>query len=420
MNRQITASLIAGIGLWLTLLGLLAYWNLAQDLNSQRRIYLDTARSAFSLIVTMREWNSLHGGIYVPVTDDVQPNPYLEDPNKVITTTNNLVLTKLNPAYMTRLIGELASQKQDIHFHITSLNPIRPQNQPLDWEAAALTAFEDGTTPEYADYVQADPVSVFRYMAPLYTAQSCLKCHASQGYQLGDIRGGISVSVPARITPNWAILISHAIIALAGSGLIAGFGLRLGRTMQELENQSNRDDLTQIHNRRFFDESLAREFGSSQRLKTPLTIALCDIDHFKAYNDTYGHLAGDECLRQVAQALKEVVRRPSDLVARYGGEEFAILLPHTPAEGGVVIGDLLRSKVEALHIPHSASAINAYVTISVGLATMTGQVTDKRLFVQAADQALYQAKAQGRNTVAFADLSVPPSDTAQPIPPPLA
>jgi diguanylate cyclase (GGDEF)-like protein len=401
MANRMKAYIAGALTIWILLIGGSAYWNVSQALNAQRQIYLDTARSSFSLIVAMREWNSRLGGIYAPITGAIVPNPYLMDPARDITTTTGLTLTKLNPAYMTRLVAEVASEKDNLNFHITSLKPIRPENKAEAWEAAALTSFEDAGQKEYSAFSAGGSGLLFRYMAPLITQQSCLKCHASQGYQLGDIRGGISVTVPARLDPNWALIVSHLIVALGGSILILVFGAQLDRTLQALQAQSHLDGLTQIYNRRYFDEYLQREFLAARRRKLPLSVILGDIDLFKAYNDTYGHQAGDECLKQVAQALRSVLKRPGDLVARIGGEEFGIILPDTPSESMLVLGDLLRSKIESLQIPHRASTVSDYVTISLGLTTDVDLAGGQKALIHTADQALYRAKAQGRNAVVF-------------------
>jgi diguanylate cyclase (GGDEF)-like protein len=401
MANRMKAYITGAVAIWILLIGLSAFWNVSQAVNNQRQIYLDTARSSFSLIVTMREWNSRLGGIYAPITGTVAPNPYLADPARDITTTTGLTLTKLNPAFMTRLVAELAREKNGINFHITSLKPIRPENKAEAWEAAALTSFESNSQAEYSDFSSSGSSLVFRYMAPLVTQQSCLKCHAQQGYQVGDIRGGISVTVPARLSPNWALLISHLIIALGGGFLIIVFGNQISNTLGALQAQSHLDGLTLIHNRRYFDEYFQREYLAARRRKMPLSIIIGDIDYFKAYNDTYGHQAGDECLIQVAKALRSVLKRPGDLVARYGGEEFGIILPDTPSEGMLVLGDLLRGKIESLQIPHRASTVSEYVTISLGITTATTFASGKNALIHTADQALYRAKAQGRNAVVF-------------------
>jgi diguanylate cyclase (GGDEF)-like protein len=397
MTNRVKRYMVESIIVWLMVVAASAVWNISQTQKSQLQTYLENGRSLFNLIVITREWNAQQGGIYLPVTDKIQSNPYLDIPNRDVTTTSGQKLTLVNPAYMTRLIGELADQKDNVKFHITSLKPIRPLNAPTKWETAALDSFENKGQQEYYEYYGVQKTTIFRYMAPLITQQSCLKCHAKQGYQVGDIRGGISISFPVNIKIPWALILSHILIALGGSGLIFMYGTKLDKTMQVLEDLSNLDGLTQIHNRRYFDETLAREFSHSKRNETALSVAICDIDNFKAFNDTYGHLAGDECLKQVAQTLNYVLKRPGDLVARYGGEEFGIIMPYTDSAGALVVGNLLQSKIESLKIPHKASQASNYVTVSIGVATYHGDDTNKNTLVNNADQALYKAKASGKN-----------------------
>lgn len=150
----------------------------------------------FNLIEVTREWNARHGGVYVPVTESTQPNPYLKVPQRDVVTQDGQQLTKINPAYMTRQIAEIAELSSGVRFHITSLKPIRPENAADAWEQESLAAFEQGKT-ETLRYFDADGAPVHRYMAPLLVKPSCMKCHAEQGYQVGDVRGGISVTMPA-------------------------------------------------------------------------------------------------------------------------------------------------------------------------------------------------------------------------------
>ena len=163
------------------------------------------------------------------------------------------------------------------------------------------------------------------------------------------------------------------------------------------------DGLTGIANRRQFEEALQREWRACLRTGTSLALAMIDIDHFKSFNDTCGHVAGDACLRAVAGILHNDMSRPHDLIARYGGEEFACLLPDTDLEGARVKAEQLRHAVQSLGIPHEASGTAPVVTISVGLETFipTDELTPERL-VAAADAQLYKAKHAGRNRVCCA------------------
>lgn len=167
---------------------------------------------------------------------------------------------------------------------------------------------------------------------------------------------------------------------------------------QELIRLANIDSLTQIANRRCFDQVLFQEWKRLTREQLPLSLILCDIDFFKKYNDTYGHLAGDECLRQVAEIIKETVNRPPDLVARYGGEEFVLILPNTDTPGAVYIAQTICSKLVSSAIPHISSQVSKYVTLSIGIATMIPNLHTNPLYlISRTDQALYQAKEAGRN-----------------------
>ncbi len=164
------------------------------------------------------------------------------------------------------------------------------------------------------------------------------------------------------------------------------------------------DEVTGIANRRSYEKAIKNEWNRAKRSKTPLSIIMVDIDYFKPYNDTYGHAAGDDCLRHVAQALKTSVLRAGDLLARYGGEEFAVILPGSDKGAATTLGEILRQNVESLEIEHSGSTISKYVTISLGVATtVPGGARDHHALASAADMALYRAKAEGRNRIIVSD-----------------
>jgi diguanylate cyclase (GGDEF)-like protein len=172
----------------------------------------------------------------------------------------------------------------------------------------------------------------------------------------------------------------------------------LAAANRELENLSRQDGLTGIANRRYFDSYLVTEVKRASRERQPLSLILADVDHFKAYNDFYGHQAGDDCLRQVASALRSVGRRPADLAARYGGEEFAIVLPATAMEGAVDVAKSLTRAIEGMSIPHARSSVGPSISLSQGIASLIPvQDTKPENVIELADQALYQAKQQGRN-----------------------
>jgi diguanylate cyclase (GGDEF)-like protein len=397
MKKIRSPNKFAMIAVWLGIIAASAGWNIYQVNQYNRLTNLETARSFFGLVVTMRSWVSLVGGVYVPVSANIQPNPYLLDPNRDIYLPNGITLTKLNPAYMTRLVAELADVKNDTHFHITSLKPIRPANAASPWETVALTLFENGSQQEYTRWDQQN--QTFYYMAPLITQQSCLACHAQQGYKEGDIRGGISITMRTQESNVLPLVGSHLLLALMGSLLIFITSTRLENAVQLLEIQSNRDGLTQIYNRSYFDGVFRHEYLRSRRHKTPLSILMGDVDNFKAFNDVYGHPAGDFALKQIATIFAEMMRRPGDLAARYGGEEFVVILPDTDREGAHTLAELLRVRVEQLQIIHKENTASSAVTVSIGCSTYTGDDTPVEVILKQADQALYQAKRDGRNKV---------------------
>jgi diguanylate cyclase (GGDEF)-like protein len=172
----------------------------------------------------------------------------------------------------------------------------------------------------------------------------------------------------------------------------------LEQANQQLHRLANLDGLTQVANRRRFDEYLNLEWKRLVREKQPLSLVMFDIDYFKFYNDCYGHQAGDDCLKQIASALSRALKRPADLAARYGGEEFAAILPNTELLGAVAVARAIQEEVKQLKIPHERSEVSEYVTLSMGVtSTIPTQDLSVEDLVAAADEALYKAKKRGRD-----------------------
>lgn len=174
--------------------------------------------------------------------------------------------------------------------------------------------------------------------------------------------------------------------------------LELKKSRDALERLARIDGLTGMSNRRTFDEMLQREWKRQARTGQPLSIIMIDVDHFKQYNDTYGHGAGDTCLRRVSQAAEGSLQRPADIVARYGGEEFVALLPDTTLEGAMAVAESIRAAISSLEIEHIESKAAPYVTVSLGVACMVPELDkDPGQLLEAADAQLYAAKSEGRN-----------------------
>ncbi|MDC8759239.1 diguanylate cyclase [Janthinobacterium fluminis] len=196
----------------------------------------------------------------------------------------------------------------------------------------------------------------------------------------------------------------HCLIQVHDVSMAVGREKLLREQTMVLRSQTFADGLTGIANRRHFDVAMEKEWRRARRNGSALSLLMIDIDHFKAYNDHYGHQRGDECLIQVAAALATLLQRPSDLLARYGGEEFAVILPET--EGGAALGmaETMRAGVCGLGVPHAHNdGADPHITVSIGIATMDGAAAagaDAAALIGAADRALYVAKRAGRNRVA--------------------
>lgn len=182
--------------LWIVLVTSSFFLTWQQAQRSAANMALIEARSSFNKDLVYRRWATMHGGVYVPPTEKTPPNPYLSEiPRRDVETTDGMKLTLINPAYMTRQVHELGQEQYGIRGHITSLNPIRPENRADSWETKALVAFHAGFE-EISSIEIMDGQPFLRFMRPMITEAGCLKCHATQGYKQGDLRGGISVSVP--------------------------------------------------------------------------------------------------------------------------------------------------------------------------------------------------------------------------------
>ncbi|OOZ38383.1 hypothetical protein BOW53_15770 [Solemya pervernicosa gill symbiont] len=185
--------------LWVVLVSLLVgfswWWNINAIERQALNLALERGRYTYKIIETARLWVAQHGVIYAKTSQATPPNPYLEVPERDIETPSGIKLTAINPAYMTRQLTDLLKEKEQFYVRLTSLKPLNPINEPDPWERDALNLFEQGEG-EVLESVKSDQEQMVRYMAPLDVKPACMKCHEKQGYQVGDIRGGISVSFP--------------------------------------------------------------------------------------------------------------------------------------------------------------------------------------------------------------------------------
>ncbi len=391
--------IIIGV-VWIVVVSGSFLWNYFGALSEQERVAFASAESFFQQVVITRQWNAEHGGLYAQVTEKTQPNPYLQTKNRDLQFNSSVSLTKINPAFMTRQISEIAQQSQGIQFHITSLNPIRPANRATKLETEYLQRFENNASGQ-GEFIRNKNEETYFFMAPLIAEKSCLKCHEKQGYKEGDIRGGISVTLPFKAEiPLFIMVSSHLVIAVVGLIGLAVLGRKLDVSYSKIKTQAVMDALTGIPNRRSFSESILYAFKRSKRENEPMSIIMCDIDNFKKYNDTYGHAAGDQCLKEVAQKLQVSLNRPSDFCARYGGEEFIVVLANTNLNGAMQVAERIRNGIEEMAITHIVSPPANVVTMSLGVASLEdSSLTSYEKLIQHADDALYHAKESGRNQV---------------------
>lgn len=278
---------------WLVLLALWSAgaWHLLhshiEDVQLQSvQIATEGARNMFRMVVLTRSWNASHAGIYVPVTERTQPNAYLKVPRRDVITTDGQALTLINPAYMTRLIAEMAQSDSGAIFRLTSLRPIRPENAADPWETKSLQSFEAGTK-EVVSIEPSEHGPLLRYMAPLQVEKPCMICHASQGYQIGDVRGGISVT--QRFGPIEAATFAnvqqtqHNYIAVYLLTTALGWLLLellrrrwfdLAGNIQEL--QTTRNELLQSEKMASLGRMVA---GFAHEINTPIGVAVGSVSH---------------------------------------------------------------------------------------------------------------------------------------------
>ncbi|MBT4496153.1 MAG: response regulator [Gemmatimonadetes bacterium] len=261
---------------WTLLISASLAWNIAQEQQSTLEAARIQARVGYEKDVTYRQWSAEHGGTYVPETEKTPANPYLGDlPERDLQTPSGRDLTLVNPAYMTRQIHEIEEGKSGVRGHITSLDPIRPENAPDPWERVALQAFEEGI-PEVSSVEEMVGGEYMRLMRPLVTQKGCLKCHATQGYREGEIRGGISVSVP--MAALWKVQeeslsglgLAHVLLWLAGGLAIVGWARRLQRS--EERRQRAEEEMLRAKEEAEFANQAKSEFlaNMSHEIRTPM------------------------------------------------------------------------------------------------------------------------------------------------------
>ena len=542
--------------LWSALVASSLFWSLGQIERYEWELGANQGRDIFRVIEATRLWNARQGSVYVEQGHGTDPNPYLDVPERDPVTVSGKRLTMLNPAYMTRQLAGTIFEQTGIRIHITSNNPINPGNRSDSWERWALESFQTGENREVAEIIANGSSSrVMRYIAPLVAKPPCLDCHAKQGYKVGDVRGGISVTFPMeqiekslagqrqliwvshlsiwgvvylilwwgirQLRASWAELRSakegqealvlqrtvelrreiderrHAeshlrhMLNASGSGIfgidgngccsfcnpvalhLLGYthlsdmlgdqiqntafrhdealarrilsasgdasiheedvlfsradgstlpveftletvlveGEVMGRVItfndiserkkqhDRIWRQANYDALTGLANRNYLETRLHRMIRVEALEGEHFALLFLDLDGFKEVNDTWGHEAGDEVLRDVARRMESCVRE-SDLAARLGGDEFIVLLHHVTGRGNVTtVADKLLARLAQPYL--LADGGEAHLSASIGIAFYPEDAMDCDTLLRHADAAMYAAKQAGKNRYRF-------------------
>ena len=369
---------------------------------------LEHARAVFETVVNFRAWNAAHGGVFVSANTGSEPNPYLPADQRTLESAAGEQLVMVNPAYMTRQVGEITVGTDGLLVRVTSLLPLRPENKAFSWESKALRLFAEKDLAEFSQFAwPAGKEPQFHYASPLLTKASCLECHAAQGYQVGDIRGAVTLAFPAGHYSLAKLSLRQNAVWLGGLVFLLGLAViyllaRAARgrrqALAKAKEMTLHDSLTGLHNRRGFDiraeqalETLARERGSA-------VLAFADLDQLKELNDIHGHQEGDAALRLIGKALGQTFRG-SDVVARIGGDEFALLLMDATWENHSIIRERIDNSVcQANQSWHGSVAL----ALSVGLVPIDLSRGQSMPAIQdllaSADEKMYSDKKRRRKS----------------------
>lgn len=386
--------------IWTQLVAGSAVWSLHLIERHARETVTQRGQDLFRLIQFTRRWNARHGGVYVVASAKAPPNPFLVHEARDLDTRQGLKLTMINPAYMARQISEFA-RDEGFYFHITSNKPINPANAPDTWEHKALDAFEQGI-PERIDLIRSNNHAVYRYMAPLLVKPSCLGCHAEQGYEIGDIRGGISVNIAAdetlalRNQQMWMVGGTHLMIWLTVSLLIYFVMSNMRRQFvamrsdlatqrqaisdgqaalraanEKIVAMQDSDQLTGLMSRHQFQQRLQEALDRAEARQRRIGVLFIELDNFQAFNENRGVIEGDAALRSIAQSLRQSLSGQRCLLGRYVGTAFAAALAEREGIDLDGLAETVRAAVLRLGIGHAVDN-QRFLTVSVGVMSLGG------------------------------------------------
>ena len=388
-----------------------AAWNIFQVRKNVHTQAYSQADASLQKDMAYRQVVAHAGGIYVPVERGVAPNPHLAHlGHRDITSTEGVKLTLVNSSYFVRLVHdqEALGENTRIRGHVTSKYLLREENRPDTWEAEGLEAFAAGAN-EASGYSLIHGEPHFRLMRPRIASESCFDCHTNTPLKAGEVLGGVTVSVPLGQLEAYAVhhqgilAWGHGIIWLLGLGGLTWAHRKMSRQEQRLLHIAYHDDLTNLPNRSCLMESLHFIMCDAIAHHVHGAVILLDLDRFKNINDSLGHSVGDALLLETARRIRQEI--PQDaMLARIGGDEFVVLLPRLCSDAELA---LVRSRAVArrlrtalAHIYH-VRGYELHVTPSIGVASFPEQGESAEEILRHADAAMYQAKSEGRNGIAF-------------------
>ncbi len=387
------------------------YWNVRHNHNMMMDQVLSQAKAAIAKDMTYRHLVSSVGGVYIPTDKGIKPNPYLAHiPHRDVITKSGRELSLVNSSYFTRLVHdqEATASPNGIRGHVTSLKPLRPENAPDEWEKQALQAFAQGAK-QQTGISSDEKGDHFRLMQPRMAKKSCMECHGHQGYRLGDVMGGIGVSVPMgpllieTEIRAFQLGVWHFLFWLVGTmGLFLGYYL-LQKQERQMRFSALHDVLTGLPNRALFLDRLSQQLEAARRHNYTGAVLFFDLDRFKTINDSLGHSVGDQLLCEVGHRLRGLLRR-EDTVARLGGDEFVILLADLDSDAEAVVTEVqivVEKVLDALAQPYKIELRELYAPSSIGVSLFSHESKNSNEVLQQADAAMYRAKEAGGNCSRF-------------------